>query len=119
MTAGLSRKSSSGSISLSRAGYWMLHALTIRRIAPLFAWHPMNAVTPIGEPRIRGDRDTPKSRRTRSRILDAAMRLLAEVGYNAATNGRIADEAKLTRGAMLYHFPTREALIEAAVDYIQ
>ena len=63
-------------------------------------------------------KDTPKALRTRARILDCAMRLFADVGYAAATNARIAVEARLTRGAMLYHFPTREALVEAAVEHI-
>src|SRR3569623_64387 len=62
---------------------------------------------------------TPKSLRTRARILDAAMRLFAEVGYHAANNAMIADAAKLTRGAMLYHFATREELVEAAVAHIE
>lgn len=62
---------------------------------------------------------TPKSLRTRARILDAAMRLFAEVGYHAATNALIADAAQLTRGAMLYHFATREELVEAAVAHIE
>jgi AcrR family transcriptional regulator len=62
---------------------------------------------------------TPKSLRTRARILDAAMRLFAEVGYHAATNAVIADAAKLTRGAMLYHFATREELVEAAIAHIE
>jgi AcrR family transcriptional regulator len=62
---------------------------------------------------------TPKSLRTRARILDAAMRLFAEVGYPAATNAVIAEAAKLTRGAMLYHFATREELVEAAVAHIE
>jgi AcrR family transcriptional regulator len=62
---------------------------------------------------------TPKSLRTRARILDAAMRLFAEVGYHAATNAMIADAAKLTRGAMLYHFTTREELVEAAIAHIE
>ena len=61
---------------------------------------------------------TPKSRRTRARILDAAMRLFAEIGYHAATNALIADAAHLTRGAMLYHFASREELVEAAVSHI-
>ncbi len=64
-------------------------------------------------------KDTPKSQKTRARILDQAMRLIAEVGYHAASNPAIADAAGLTRGAMLYHFPTREALVEAAVAHIQ
>jgi AcrR family transcriptional regulator len=63
-------------------------------------------------------KSTPKSLRTRARILDAAMRLFADIGYHAATNAVIADAARLTRGAMLYHFPTREALVEAAVRHI-
>jgi len=63
-------------------------------------------------------KETPKSLRTRARILDAAMTLFAQVGYHAATNGLIADAAKLTRGAMLYHFATREELVAAAVAYI-
>lgn len=63
-------------------------------------------------------KETPKSRRTRARILDAAMRLFAEVGYHAATNAMIADAANLTRGAMLYHFAGREELVEAAVTHI-
>ncbi len=64
-------------------------------------------------------RDTPKSLRTRARILDCAARLLVEIGYAAATNARIAEAADLTRGAMLYHFPTRETLVEALVDHLQ
>jgi AcrR family transcriptional regulator len=64
-------------------------------------------------------KETPKSLRTRARILDAAMTLFARVGYHAATNGMIADAAKLTRGAMLYHFASREDLVVAAVAHIE
>ncbi|WP_333588196.1 TetR/AcrR family transcriptional regulator [Phenylobacterium sp.] len=64
-------------------------------------------------------KETPKSRRTRARILDAAMRLFAEIGYHAATNAMIAQAANLTRGAMLYHFASREELVEAAVAHIE
>jgi AcrR family transcriptional regulator len=62
---------------------------------------------------------TPKSLRTRARILDAAMRLFAEVGYHTASNALVAEAAKLTRGAMLYHFATREELVEAAIAHIE
>ena len=47
------------------------------------------------------------------------MRLIAEIGYHGATNSEIAKAARLTRGAMLYHFATREALVGAAVEHIQ
>jgi AcrR family transcriptional regulator len=64
-------------------------------------------------------RATPKSQRTRARILDAALRLFAQIGYHAATNAVIADAAGLTRGAMLYHFASREELVEAAIAHIE
>ena len=66
-----------------------------------------------------GAKDTPKSLRTRGRILDAAMTLFAEIGYHAANNARVAEAAGLTRGAMLYHFGSREDLVEAAIAHIQ
>jgi AcrR family transcriptional regulator len=79
---------------------------------------------PIGDiagstQKTRAAADSPKSLRTRKRILDAAVRLFVEIGYAAATNARIAEAANLTRGAMLYHFPDRESLIDAVVPYIQ
>lgn len=77
------------------------------------------AVGALPAPRPRVAADSPKSLRTRARILASAMRLFAEIGYAQANNGVIAEAAGLTRGAMLYHFPTREALIEAAVAHIQ
>src|SRR5687768_3775248 len=64
-------------------------------------------------------RATPKSQRTRARILDAALRLFAQIGYHAASNAVIAEAAGLTRGAMLYHFATREELVEAAIAHIE
>ena len=69
--------------------------------------------------RARPAADSPKSLRTRARILESAMRLFVEVGYHAATNARIAEASGLTRGAMLYHFPDRDSLVEAVVPFIQ
>lgn len=46
------------------------------------------------------------------------MRLFADAGYHASTNAMIAEAAGLTRGAMLYHFPTREDLVVAAIEHI-
>ena len=63
--------------------------------------------------------DSPKSLRTRARILDTAMRLFAGMGYHPATNAVIAESSGLTRGAMLYHFASREALLDSAIPYIQ
>lgn len=70
-------------------------------------------------PTLAPPRQSRKSQRTRARILDEAMRLFAETGYAAATNPAIAEAAGLTRGAMLYHFATREALVEAAIAHVE
>lgn len=45
------------------------------------------------------------------------MQLFAQVGYHTATNALIADAAGLTRGAMLYHFPSRDDLVAAAIEH--
>jgi AcrR family transcriptional regulator len=47
------------------------------------------------------------------------MRLFAKIGYDQAGNAAIAQACGLTRGAMLYHYPTREDLVLAASWYIQ
>lgn len=70
-------------------------------------------------PKAASTKDTPKSRRTRVQILETAMTLFAGLGYDRAGNAAIAEACGLTRGAMLYHFPTREALVEAAAWHIQ
>ncbi len=59
-----------------------------------------------------------KSERTRTAILDAALECFYEFGYFNTTTADIARQAGVSRGAMLHHFPTRAALIEAAVEHI-
>jgi len=71
------------------------------------------------QPKPRPAKDTPKSLKTRARILARATELFATVGYHEAGNAVIAEASGLTRGAMLYHFPTREALVEGVVEHIQ
>ncbi len=38
-------------------------------------------------------------------------------GYGGVTNIKVADAAGVSRGAMMHHFPTRQALIVATVEY--
>lgn len=64
------------------------------------------------------DGELAKSGVTRRRIMDGAVRCLAELGYAATTTTEVAKAADLTRAAMLYHFPSRMALIEATVHYV-
>jgi AcrR family transcriptional regulator len=52
------------------------------------------------------------------RLLDAAMRLFAEKGYERTTVGEIQEAAGLTfgSGALYKHFPTKEAVLAAGID---
>ncbi|MCW4602874.1 TetR/AcrR family transcriptional regulator [Janibacter indicus] len=59
-----------------------------------------------------------RSRATRQRLLEATVRCLAEHGWTAATVSVIAKEAGISRGALQHHFPTREALVVTALEYM-
>lgn len=52
----------------------------------------------------------------RAQILDAAIRVIAEQGYAAASMGRIAERIDVSRALINYHFRTRTALIDAVVE---
>jgi AcrR family transcriptional regulator len=53
---------------------------------------------------------------TRAALVDAAIGCLVDYGYAATTTGRVCEQAGLSRGAMNHHFPTRSALIAAALQ---
>ncbi|MRH91934.1 TetR family transcriptional regulator [Nocardia sp. SYP-A9097] len=59
-----------------------------------------------------------RSRATRQRLLEATIDCLAETGWAAATVAVVAERAGVSRGAAQHHFPTREDLITAALDYM-
>ncbi|MDX1693655.1 MAG: TetR/AcrR family transcriptional regulator [Ketobacteraceae bacterium] len=59
-----------------------------------------------------------KSAATQNLILDAAITCFIETGYAKTTTAKIARRAGLSRGAMLHHFPSRLALVNAAVEYL-
>jgi|GEM_PF-300541 len=59
-----------------------------------------------------------KSAKTRERVLQATIDCIFEIGYPLTTTDRIAARAKVSRGAMLHHFPNRKALIVAAVRFL-
>ncbi|MBB4684524.1 TetR/AcrR family transcriptional regulator [Amycolatopsis jiangsuensis] len=59
-----------------------------------------------------------RSRTTRRRLIEAAMECFGERGWHGVTVALIAERAGVSRGAAQHHFPTREALVAAAVDLL-
>lgn len=57
-----------------------------------------------------------RSGETQRRLIDAAVAVLHRVGYGATTSGLIADEAGVSRGAMLHQYPTKVDLMLAVVS---
>ncbi|MFF2328331.1 MULTISPECIES: TetR/AcrR family transcriptional regulator [unclassified Streptomyces] len=74
----------------------------------------MGAVTPSTDRTPKQDR----SRATRRRLLEAAVACLAEHGWAGSTVSVVAERAGVSRGAAQHHFPTREDLFTAAVEYV-
>ncbi|MFV3127339.1 TetR/AcrR family transcriptional regulator [Niveispirillum sp. KHB5.9] len=63
-------------------------------------------------------RQTPKSIATHQRIIEAAIRCFLEIGYHRTTTSEIAKQARVTRGAVQYYFPTTPEVLRATVDHI-
>ena len=59
-----------------------------------------------------------RSRATQQRLLDATVECLVERGWSGATTTVIAERAGVSRGAQLHHYPTRAALVLAAVTHL-
>ncbi|MFW0784134.1 TetR/AcrR family transcriptional regulator [Gordonia sp. CPCC 206044] len=55
---------------------------------------------------------------SRTRILDAAIRVLVERGYANTSTLAIQAEAGVSRGRLLHHYPSRDKLLMAAVDHL-
>ncbi|MFD2793569.1 TetR/AcrR family transcriptional regulator [Promicromonospora vindobonensis] len=54
----------------------------------------------------------------RDHILDAAVRVIQREGVTAVTFDSLAAEAELTRGGIMYHFPSREDLLAAIHQHL-
>uniref|UniRef100_UPI003F58528A TetR/AcrR family transcriptional regulator n=1 Tax=Mycolicibacterium neoaurum TaxID=1795 RepID=UPI003F58528A len=55
---------------------------------------------------------------SRQRILDGAVELLRTVGGASITLDAAARQVGLTKPGLMYHFPTKEALMVAVVDHV-
>lgn len=61
------------------------------------------------------NRETQK-RKTRGRILDAAIRVFAREGILASTTAAVAKEAGISHGSLFAHFGSQEGLIVAVIE---
>lgn len=57
-----------------------------------------------------------RSEVTRKKIITAAVDLFSEIGYPATGLGEIIERADMTKGALYYHFDSKEALAAAIID---
>ncbi|MHC1742782.1 MAG: TetR/AcrR family transcriptional regulator [Syntrophobacteraceae bacterium] len=59
-----------------------------------------------------------QAKETRRKILVAAVRLFARQGYHKTTIADLAQAIGLTTGAVFHHFPSKEDLLEAVVEWL-
>jgi AcrR family transcriptional regulator len=57
-----------------------------------------------------------RSEATRRKIITSAVELFNEIGYPAAGLGDIIERAEMTKGALYYHFDSKEALATAIIE---
>jgi AcrR family transcriptional regulator len=63
-------------------------------------------------------RQAEKSAATRLAAIRGAIDCFVEIGYARSSTIEIAKRARVSRGAMIHHFPTKRRLLEACVEYI-
>ena len=57
-----------------------------------------------------------RSEETRARIMDSAIKLFSNRGYNKASVDDICEEAGISKGAFYHHFESKQALFLALLD---
>jgi AcrR family transcriptional regulator len=67
-------------------------------------------------PQVKADRRRETGLRTRARLLDAALDLLAERGEDGVTLRELTDAAEANVAAVSYHFGSLKSLCEAAIE---
>jgi AcrR family transcriptional regulator len=64
---------------------------------------------------------TPNAERsltTRTRLMEATVECLAELGWSGTTTTVVAERAGVSRGAQLHHYPSKAALVVAAIEHL-
>jgi AcrR family transcriptional regulator len=58
-----------------------------------------------------------RSQETRERILDSALRVFADHGYDGASVTQICEHAGVSKGALYHHYPTKQAVFLALLEH--
>lgn len=64
---------------------------------------------------------TPQAERTaamRQRLMEATIDSLVELGWSGTSTTVVSQRAGVSRGAQLHHFPSKQALVVAAVEHL-
>jgi AcrR family transcriptional regulator len=75
-------------------------------------------VSPAAVPEEREPRGARRKRETRARLLDAALRLMAEKGMEGVAINEITEAADVGFGSFYNHFESKEAIYAALVDNV-
>lgn len=59
-----------------------------------------------------------RSQQTQNRIVDAAVAVLTDSGYEGFTTATVSRRAGVSKGALFQHFPTRERLVAVTAERI-
>jgi AcrR family transcriptional regulator len=59
-----------------------------------------------------------RTRAMRQRLLDATVECLVERGWSGTSTTLVSERAGVSRGAQLHHFPSKSALVLAAVEHL-
>src|SRR3977135_1954938 len=76
---------------------------------------PVEAPAPL--PAVRRSQ-AERSAATQARLLDATIECLVERGWAATSTTEVVRRAGVSRGAQVHHYPTKEDLVLAALDYL-
>src|SRR5215469_1973355 len=66
----------------------------------------------------RTPRTRPSSEARRRELVQIAYRLIAEKGIEGLRTRQVAESAGIDTGTLHYHFPSKQALIQAVVDHL-
>ena len=62
---------------------------------------------------------SPRRTDTRERAVEVALELFNDKGYEQTALREVAERLNITKAALYYHFPSKEALLAAVVDSLQ